>query len=243
MTTLRTVLVTGCSRGIGRAICDRLLSQGHTVLGLARWPEMKDAPENYRPLAIDLSCLDEIDGRLRTFLAEQPLLDAVVSNAGGPAFGNLEELSNRQIEDGIALNLTSHMLVARTTLPLLKQRGQSDLVLIGSESALRGGKRGSVYCAAKFGLRGFGQSLRQECASSGVRVTMIHPGMVRTSFFDDLDFEPGAAENQAILADDVAQAVEMVLAARPGTVFDEITLSPLNKVVRNKGRQSPRSLS
>ena len=167
----------------------------------------------------------------------------MVSNAGGPAFGNLEELSSRQIEDGIALNLTSHMLVARTTLPWLKHRDQSDLVLIGSESALRGGKRGSVYCAAKFGLRGFGQSLRQECASGGVRVTMIHPGMVRTSFFDDLDFEPGAADDQAVFADDVAQAVELVLAARPGTVFDEITLSPLKKVVRNKGRQSPGPLS
>jgi len=236
MTTPRTVLLTGASRGIGRAICERLLRQGHLVLGLARHPEIKDAPGNYHPLAIDLSRLDEIDTRLRAFLTDQPPLDAVISNAGAPAFGNLEELSYRQVSDGIALNLISHMLVARTTIPRLKCRSQSDLLFIGSESSLRGGKRGSVYCAAKFGLRGFAQSLRQECASSGVRVTVIHPGMVRTSFFDDLDFSPGEAEDQSIVADDVAQAVELVLSARPGTVFDEIVLSPLKKVVRNRER-------
>ena len=155
-------------------------------------------------------------------------------NAGGPAFGNLEELSQRQVREYIDLNLTSHLLVARTTLPLLKRQEKSDMILIGSEAALRGGKRGSIYCAAKFGLRGFAQSLRQECASSGVRVTIIHPGMVRTGFFDDLDFAPGEATDNAVEPEDVAAAVNLVLNARPGTVFDELTLSPLKKVVRSK---------
>ena len=236
MTTLRTVLVTGSSRGIGRAICERLWGQGHTVVGLARHPEIENSPKNYRPLPMDLSCLEAIDVGLRKMLAEYPMLDAVVSNAGAPAFGNLEEIAHRQIESSIALNLTSHMLVTRTIVPFLKRHKQSDLILMGSEAALRGGKYGSVYCAAKFGLRGFAQSLRQECASSGVRVTLIHPGMVRTSFFKELDFEPGESDDQAIFADDVAQVVEMVLGIRSGTVMDEISLSPLKKVIHFKDR-------
>ena len=240
MTTPRTVLVTGSSRGIGRAICQRLLRQGHVVLGAARDAEIPNVAGEYRPLSIDLSRMDQIDGSFKHFLNDQPPLDAVVSNAGSPAFGNLEELSYAQITDGLTRNLLSHMWVARTVLPLLKRRKQSDLLFIGSESSLQGGKRGSVYCAAKFGLRGFAQSLRQECASSHVRVTMIHPGMVRTSFFDQLDFAPGEGSDQAIEAEDIADAVEMVLGARSGTVFDEITVTPLKKVIRHKDGKEPK---
>ena len=234
MISSRTILVTGSSRGIGRAISESLLRQDHTVLGVARHPDFDVSTGNYRPIQLDLLRLDEIDACLRSALAHQPSLQAVVLNAGGPAFGNLEELSQRQVREYIDLNLTSHLLVARTTLPLLKRQEKSDMILIGSEAALRGGKRGSIYCAAKFGLRGFAQSLRQECASSGVRVTIIHPGMVRTGFFDDLDFAPGEATDNAVEPEDVAAAVNLVLNARPGTVFDELTLSPLKKVVRSK---------
>ena len=116
-------------------------------------------------------------------------------------------------------------------VPALKQRGKGDLIVIGSESALRAGRRGSVYCATKFGLRGFALSLREECSSAGVRVTVIHPGMTRTPFFDQLDFAPGPAAENAIEPEDVATAVNMVLDTRPETVFDEIEISPLKKVI------------
>ena len=235
MISSRTLLITGSSSGIGRAICDSLLQQNHTVLGVARHPEFDISSDNYQPIQLDLLQLDEIDKCLRSALAHHPALDAVILNAGSPAFGNLEQLSQRKVREFIDLNLTSHLLVARSTLPFLKRQEYSDMILIGSESALRGGKRGSIYCAAKFGLRGFAQSLREECASSGVRVTIIHPGMVRTGFFDDLDFAPGEAAENAIEPEDVAAAVNLVLNSRPGTVFDEMTLSPLKKVVRAIG--------
>ena len=103
---------------------------------------------------------------------------------------------------------------------------------MGSEAALAGGKRGAVYSAAKFGLRGLAQALRQECAASGLRVSIINPGMVQTEFFNGLDFRPGEAPDNYILPDDVALAVQMILEARQGTVFDEINLSPQKKVIR-----------
>jgi NADP-dependent 3-hydroxy acid dehydrogenase YdfG len=78
--------------------------------------------------------------------------------------------------------------------------------------------------------------LRQESAAAGIRVTLINPGMVRTGFFDQLDFEPGEDPTHAIVPEDIAVAVKMVLSARPETVFDEINLSPLKKVVRRKHR-------
>ncbi|MEE8142076.1 MAG: SDR family oxidoreductase [Planctomycetota bacterium] len=231
MSSSRTVLLTGCSSGIGKAIRDTLLAAGYRVLGVARRAEAETPRGDFVSIPLDLKELDILGPQLREAVAPYPQVNAVISNAGVPAFGNLEELSEKQIREWMDVNLTSHMLVIRTLLPLLKRHATSDVVIMGSEAALRGRKRGSVYCAAKFGLRGFAQALREECAASGMRVTLIHPGMVRTPFFTDLDFAPGEAPENAIAPEDVAQAVALVLAARPGTVFDEIALSPLKKVV------------
>jgi len=155
----------------------------------------------------------------------------VVSNAGEGHFGGLEEFSAEQISRSIDLNLTSHILVVRALLPLLKKETCSDVVLMGSESALQGGPKGTVYCAAKFGIRGFAQALRQDCSAAGVRVTLVNPGMVRSSFFDGQSFRPGPKAEHAIEVEEVGAVVTDVLKARPGLVFDEINLSPLKKVI------------
>ena len=123
-------------------------------------------------------------------------------------------------------------------VPAMKRRKRGDLIFIGSEAALSGGRKGAVYAAAKFALRGLAQSLRQECAGSGVRVALVNPGMTRTAFFDGLDFGPGEQSGHAILAEDVAEVVSSVLAMRPGTVIDEVNLSPLQKVVRFRKRKA-----
>ena len=128
----------------------------------------------------------------------------------------------------------SHMFVARAFLPQLKRAGTGDIILMGSEASLRGGQQGSLYCAAKFGLRGFAQSLREECASVNVRIGIVHPGMVRSDFFDGLRFEPGPSHENAILPNDVAEAIWTMLSMRPGTVLDELTLSPQKKVIHFK---------
>ena len=241
MTALRTVLLTGASSGIGAAIRDQLLRQGHQVVGVSRQPACADAPDNYHPVACDLSQLDRIEERLKSIVSKHTDINTAILNAGTPIFGHLEQLSLAQIRAAIDLNLTSQLLVARAVVPNLKQQGRGDIIFIGSESALRGGRRGSIYCAAKFGLRGFALSLREECSPAGVRVTMIHPGMTHTPFFDQLDFAPGKDPANAIDPDDIAAAVNLVLEARPETVFDEIELSPLKKVIdfHSSNRQSP----
>ena len=66
-----------------------------------------------------------------------------------------------------------------------------DIIIMGSESGVLGKKKSTLYSAAKFGLRGFSQALRDEVGSSDIRVCLINPGMVRSPFFDDLNFYPG----------------------------------------------------
>lgn len=232
-----TVLVTGASSGIGLAISRYLLESGFSVLGVARdFSKANISHVNFHSTELDLASADAIQAGLPPLLKslDQPLR-AVVNNAGIGKMGYLEQLSVADIQSVLDVNLLSHILVSRLCLPVMKQQAAlSDLVFIGSEAALVGGKEGSVYCASKFGLRGFAQSLRQECAKSEVRVSLINPGAVRTAFFDGLHFEPGDREENAIAPEDVAATVLSILAMRGGTVVDEINLSPRKRVWQSK---------
>jgi NADP-dependent 3-hydroxy acid dehydrogenase YdfG len=225
-------LVTGASRGIGRAVVQRLLDSGRSVVGLARrFDDEPRAQPNFDAVPLDLAELDRLPQRLKQLDAAYPLPQGIVCAAGHGRFGALEQFSSTQIRALVDLNLTSQMLLARHYLPAMKRRGSGSIVFIGSEAALNGGARGAVYSATKFALRGFAQSLRAECSASGVRIGIVNPGMVDTGFFDELDFRPGHEANQHLTAQDVADAVALMLDARPGAVIDEINLSPQKRVI------------
>ena len=234
-TIKRTVLVTGASSGIGRAVARLLLQQGHTVIGTSRDCRKFTRPmERFSSVQLDLSQLTVLPQKIRDLQQTFPDLDAVVFSAGVGQFGSVEEFSYPQIEALMTINFTSQVFLTKALLPALKRKANSDLIFIGSEAALKGSRKGAVYCASKFALRGFTQALREECGKSNVRVCLINPGMVKTPFFEPLNFEPGDHETNSILPEDVAKAVSYVLSSRPQIVIDEINLSPLNKVVKFK---------
>jgi NADP-dependent 3-hydroxy acid dehydrogenase YdfG len=234
-TIKRTVLVTGASSGIGRAIAQNLLLQGHTVIGVSRdCRKFTRQMDNFSSVQLDLSQLNDIPHKIRQLQQMFPEIDAVVFSAGMGQFGSVEEFSYPQIEALMTINFTSQVFLTKALLPALKRKANSDLIFIGSEAALKGSRKGAVYCASKFAMRGFTQALRDECGKSNVRVCLINPGMVKTAFFEYLNFEPGDHESNTILPEDVAAAVSYVLASRAQIVIDEINLSPLNKVVKFK---------
>jgi 3-hydroxy acid dehydrogenase / malonic semialdehyde reductase len=231
----RTVLVTGVSSGIGKAVARRLLAESHAVVGISRNVH-ESAFDNtrFRGFRLDLANLETLPERLSQILEQCPQIDSAVFCAGRGRFGNLEEFSLDQIRHLIDLNFTSQAFIARSLLPGLKRKQCGDLIFIGSEAALKGTRKGSIYCASKFALRGFTQALRDECGRGGVRISLINPGMVKSAFFDELDFVHGEAPQNAIESEDIAEVVCSIFKLRPGTVVDEINLSPLTKVIRFK---------
>jgi len=234
-TLKRTILVTGASSGIGRAVARNLLQQGHTVIGVSRdCRKFTRKMDDFSSVQLDLSRVNDIPQKIHELQQMFPEIDAVVFSAGMGRFGSVEEFSYAQIEALMAINFTSQVFLTKALLPALKRKANSDLIFIGSEAALKGSRKGAVYCASKFALRGFTQALREECSKSNVRVCLINPGMVKTAFFEHLTFEPGDDESNTILPEDVAHAVSYVLGSRSQIVIDEINLSPLNKVVKFK---------
>ena len=230
------VVISGTSSGIGLAMAREMLDRGNAVLGLVQ-DAAKDHVQHsdYRQVQVDMSDPDDLQTRVAEILRglDRPVR-ALVNNAGIGRMAFLEQLSVSDLRLVMDTNFLSHAIVTRAFLPLLKRQGRGDIVFIGSESALRGGRQGSVYCASKFAIRGFAQALREECGKSGVRVSLINPGAVRTPFFDDLSFEPGEGEDNASAPEDVAAVLAMVLEARPGAVLDEINLSPPNRIWRRE---------
>jgi 3-hydroxy acid dehydrogenase / malonic semialdehyde reductase len=231
----RTILVTGASSGIGRAIAKDLLIQGHDIIGISRdCGQFKVPMAKFHPVQFDLSHLHELPNKARDLEQQFPELDAVIFAAGVGQFGSLEEFSYDQIQALMTINFTSPVFMTRALLPLLKRKTRSDLIYIGSEAALKGSRKGAIYCASKFALRGFTQALREECSADKVRVCLINPGMVLTPFFDRLSFTPGDDESNFLLPEDVAEAVSYVLNSRGKMVIDEINLNPASKVVKKK---------
>ncbi len=227
----RTVLVTGASSGIGRAIAEKLLQQGHRVIAVSRTIQTMTG---LMTVQLDLNRLQDLTPQLKQLVKDHPDIDAVIFAAGIGQFGSLEEFSYSQIETLMNVNFTSQVFLTRALLPALKRKKRADLIYIGSEAALKGSRKGAIYCASKFALRGFTQALREECSNSGVRVCLLNPGMVKTPFFDKLNFAHGDDESNYLLPEDIAEAVDYVMNSRTQIVVDEITLNPLNKVVKFK---------
>ena len=231
----KCVLVTGSSSGIGYEITSRLLDLGAKVIGIARnHDKSKLKNKNYIKYNCDLSIHEKIEILLKKILKIHPQINCLISNAGYGEFGPLENFSTSQINTFMAINLTSHLVITKHLLPHFKRIKMGDIIFIGSEAGLLGAQNGSLYCAAKFGLRGFSEALSKDVAKKNIRVSIINPGIVRTDFFENLNFEPGSDEGNAVCINDILSTVEYILNLSRNTIVDEINLSPSKKAIKFK---------
>jgi short-subunit dehydrogenase len=173
-------LLTGASGGLGRAIAGALHARGaHVLLSGRRADALEEVAAqlggNAEVLVADLS-----DAGAGAALAERAgAVDVLVSNAGLPASGPLDDFSRDQIDRAIDVNLRAPMQLARALVPGMAGRGRGHVVLMSSLSGKTGSAGSSVYSATKFGLRGFAAGLRADLHASGVGVTVIFPSFVR----------------------------------------------------------------
>jgi len=231
----KCILVTGSSSGIGYEITSKLLDLGAKVIGIARNHDKSNLEnKNYTTYNCDVSVHEKLEILMKQILKNHPQINCLISNAGYGNFGPLENFSTLQINNFLSTNLTSHLIITKLLLPHFKRNKMGDIIFIGSESGLLGAKNGSLYCTAKFGLRGFTESLSKDVSKKNIRVSIINPGMVRTDFFENLNFEPGNNEENAISIKDISSTVAYILALSRNTIVDEINLSPLKKSVKFK---------
>jgi short-subunit dehydrogenase len=174
-----TVLLTGATGGIGRAIAHALDARGARLLLTARRAEVLEeirAELGGRPrcLPADLS-----GAQGAADLAERAgAVDVLVANAGLPGSGTLDRFSPAQIDAALDVNLRAPVQLTRALLPGMLERGRGHLLYVSSLAGKVASPRGALYSATKFGLRGFAAGVRQDVETRGVGVTVVYPGFV-----------------------------------------------------------------
>lgn len=219
-------LVTGASRGIGRAIAQVLSPTHHVLVGgrdAALVAEVVAGLESAEPFAVDLT--DET--ALAAAVAGIERLDVLVHSAGLVAFGPLAETTTGEWREVLELNVIAPATLTRLLLPAL--RAASGLVVfVNSGAGLTSNRGFSVYSASKFALTALTDALRQE-ERGQVRVTSLHPGRVATDMqaqltsMQGMDYVPDAHLDAA----DVARAVRMAVDLPPGSSLDALRINPV----------------
>jgi len=207
----QTALVTGGSSGIGAATVAALRSRGLTVHAVAR---RGDRLERVREATgCEIHVLDVLDTASLDALAASVGADVLVNNAGlGRAFGSLAEASPDDVERTIGTNVTAAVHLVRAVLPSMIRRGRGHIVNIGSMAGLYP-LSAALYGASKGAVHLLSTNLRLELQGTGVRVTEICPGRVRTEFYDVAFDDPDAIESakesgiNEVTAADVADAI------------------------------------
>lgn len=180
-------LITGCSRGLGRALAARVLAQGHRVVATARQPatlaEFAAAnPASCRRLALDVTSPGQVAAVVAQAAQAFGRLDVVVNNAGYGLVGALEELAEEQILRNFETNFFGALRVIRAALPILRAQGRGHFVNISAAAAIMNYAGFSVYGATKCALEAVSESLAAEVKPLGLRVTIVQPGPFRTEF-------------------------------------------------------------
>lgn len=181
--TQRVVLITGCSRGIGRAAAIELASAGWHVVGTLRGDEGREALESagVETMRLDIRNTEAIQQCITDLTNRHQRLDALVANAGYGLFGCFEDLGEDQIRNLMEVNFYGVLACARHALPHLRQH-QGRLVIMGSVAGRRGAPGSSIYNASKFALEGWAEGLSFEVETQGVHVVLIEPGPTVSGF-------------------------------------------------------------
>jgi len=222
---MKTFLITGASSGIGEATARLASGAGYRVAlaarstdKLERLAEELGGPDRAIAVACDVTSLDDQQAMVDRTLSAFGRIDVAFANAGiGATAAGTENGDPANWRDMMLVNIFGCVLTVKVCLEQIK-RNRGHILLTGSRAGRRVNK-GSVYGATKWAVTGYGHNLREEMAGTGVRVTLIEPGMVDTPFFDEP--KPGA-----LTADDVARAV-MYAVEQPGHVnVSEILMAP-----------------
>jgi NAD(P)-dependent dehydrogenase (short-subunit alcohol dehydrogenase family) len=176
----RVVLVTGASSGLGLACCERLAGEANTrVYGSSRTLG-KGGPWSF--FAMDVTDEASVNYALSQILEQEGRIDVVVHCAGNSLAGAVEDCSIAETAAQFDTNYLGTVRLVRAALPAMRRQQAGKIVIVGSIGGLIGLPFLAHYSATKFALDGFVEALRGELASSGIEVTILHPGDVRTAF-------------------------------------------------------------
>ncbi len=231
----KLAIVSGASRGIGRAIAENLAAAGARVLLLARNADELNEVVGFieqnggkaRAFAFDIT----EENRVKQFIAEVLIsfgrIDILVNNAGIGGFHPVTDTDNKFWDEVMDVNVKGTFLLSKHAVPIMQKQHSGHIIAIASDAARRTFENGALYCASKYAQDAFSSALRKEVRKHGIKVSVIYPGLVDTFFNGG---KPGSPENENQLKPhDIAHAVNYIVSAPAYVVVDELMIHPVSQ--------------
>ena len=229
----KTAIVTGASRGIGKAIAFKLAEQGVKLSLIGSSEEIhktgnelrKEGYSDIETFQADVANEHEMSRVVAETLQKFGQVDILVNNAGIGFFKPVEETTVDEWTKVFAVNVQGVFVCSKAVLPHMKERRSGTIITISSDVGRYTIPNGAAYTATKYAVQGFSGSLAQEVREYGIRVGTINPGMVDTYFANS---QQGIPEKRDWMkAEDIANAVIYMASAPTHMLIDEIVLHPL----------------
>ncbi|HGM6414274.1 TPA: SDR family oxidoreductase [Stenotrophomonas maltophilia] len=227
-------MITGASSGIGEAAARALVAEGMSVVLSARRKDRIEAlaaelgPQALA-IATDVADPDQVAALFSEVRQRFGGLDLLFNNAGIGIAGSFEGSTPEDWRRQIDANLYGVLHCTHAALPLMKGRPGAMISTVSSVGGKTSAPNWAVYCATKFAVSGFSDGLRQELAGQGIRVSLIHPGAVHTEWGHNVPSDVMRERREAIdalLPEDVANALVYTFAQPPGVLLDDIVIRP-----------------
>lgn len=191
-TIKKTALVTGASKGIGKAIAMKLSAQGIRVIGTSTTQKGVQIINRYLKkngfgLVLNLQDTNSISNKIQKIYTYERSIDILINNAGVKLDKLLVHMNHKEWEDVIRINLTSIFYTSKAVIRSMIKKKEGRIITISSIIGYTGNRGQINYSASKSGLIGFHKSLALEVASKGITVNMIAPGLIQTGFIKDLN--------------------------------------------------------
>ena len=232
---MKTTLLTGASKGIGKQLAFQLAQAGHQLGLVARSEaELLDVKAEVERIGAD--CLVFVgsvaDASLASSAVEAMLarfgkIDYLINNAGYGVFGPTESYTAEQWSDLYDTNVKGTFLFSKAVLPSMKAAGQGHILTIASDVAKRVFDGGALYCSSKYAQDAFSAALRKEVRKHGIKVSVVYSGVVDTMFHVRPQGDPHHA--QWLKPQDMADSILFIMNQPPHVVIDELMIHPISQ--------------
>ncbi len=225
------VLVTGASRGIGKAIAEIFAINGHSLFlssrnEVALYKAMEELTTNYSSISVKAKAFDLSDKQQAKDLGKWCLKfavpDIIVNNAGLFEPGSVNNEPEGTLESQLAINLHSAYHLTRILLPKMMERRLGHIFNLCSIASLGAYDNGGAYSISKFAMYGFSKNLREEMKPYNIKVTAVHPGAVLTDSWEGFD----NSSHRIMEVDDIAKMIYACTQLSPAACVEDIVIRP-----------------